>query len=261
MDFQIWELLSSLLGDEYKFFLNSYKNQISAHKVINDIIMEYCPGERIVKYNLVKKYLNKRDEITLFEMNINNSRIDLGRVNGHSIAYEIKTEFDSTARLEKQVNDYTKAFEKIYIVTHPIHFDKIDKIVPEYCGIIVYKLNNGNCTFSTKRKAQNNVNIDPLVQIKNLTSEDIRIILKYLKVKNIPNNREDRVGIMLEKCNERKINTMFKYAIKQRYNRQWNFLRSNFNDILPIDIQSFFHSLISPSMLYAKTTYIEKLEL
>lgn len=250
MDFELWKLLSSLLGEKYNNLLNEFKGITSAHNVINDIVMQYCPGERIIKYNIIKRYLNRKNEITLFEMNVENSRVDLGRVNGHSTSYEIKTEFDSIVRLEKQVSDYSKVFEKVYIVTHPNHFEKIIKVAPEYCGIIVYKLNKGNCTFSTKRKALVNNNLDHLVQIKNLTSEEIRKILRYLKVNDIPKNRQERVNILLKKCNERKINSMFKHAIKERYSKQWEFICQNFNDILPIDIQSFFHSPIDPKLLY-----------
>lgn len=52
------------------------------------------------------------------EFTINSSKLDFLIVNGTTTAYEIKTELDNLQRLEKQLEDYVKAFEKVYVVTY-----------------------------------------------------------------------------------------------------------------------------------------------
>lgn len=261
MDFQIWELLLSAFGQEYKFLFNQCKKDISVHKLLNDIIMRYSPGERIIKYYVIKDHINKKNEVTLFEMNVDNSRTDICCVNGKSSVYEIKTEYDSTIRLKKQIMDYSKVFEYIYIITHVNHLQKVLDIVPEYCGIRTYELEKGRCRFITKRRSSKNFNIDSKAQIRNLTSDELKIALRNMKISNIPNSRELREKKILEVSNERKINDIFKSAIKNRYFNQWYFLRNNFDDILPIDVQSFFHSPIEPELIYSKSDYIDSFEL
>lgn len=261
IDYRAWEMLYRVLGADYRFLINRYKDKASPFSVINDIILKYSPGERIVKYNFIKKYINKQDEVMLFEMNIDNSRADICSINRKSIAYEIKTEFDSTVRLEKQINDYLKTFEYVYVITHKVHVEKIKTLIPEECGIQVYNLLDGEGKFKTIRKAQKNIHIDFNAQIRNLTSEDLRIILREIGVKNIPSTRLGREEIIYKRCNERKINKMFKFAIKRRYNKQWEFICNNFNKIFPIDIQSFFHSPVDPELLYSESIYLKNLEL
>ena len=51
------------------------------------------------------------------EWRVNKSRADIVIMNGESTTYEIKSKFDSLDRLESQIADYQKVFDKIYIVT------------------------------------------------------------------------------------------------------------------------------------------------
>jgi hypothetical protein len=54
----------------------------------------------------------------LNEFKVGNSIADIVIINGTSTVYEIKTELDSPDKLQKQIEDYKKAFAKIYLVTH-----------------------------------------------------------------------------------------------------------------------------------------------
>lgn len=53
------------------------------------------------------------------ELPVGRSIVDVAVFNGTSTAYEIKTEFDSDKRLASQSPDYLRAFDRVYVVTHP----------------------------------------------------------------------------------------------------------------------------------------------
>ena len=255
-DRKIWNILEDGLPEDIFISVKQLRIDTIGHKIINDLIMNYYPNERVIKYHIIKEQLHKTDEVTFFELNVDSSRVDLCRVNGKSIAYEIKTEFDNVSRIEKQISDYLKVFEYVYIIAHKSHIEKIKAIVPEICGIKEYSINNGNCTFRPVRKAIKNKNIDYKAQIRNLSSEDLRLVLRQSGYKNIPSSRIEREDIILKNIGERKINNLFKLAVKLRFSKQWQFLCENFNKIMPIDIQSFFHSPIEPESIYYKSSSI-----
>lgn len=255
-DSDIWEMLENTLPDYVFKNISNLKNYTLGHKVVNDIIMNYYHNERVIKYYLVKKFITKIKEITFFEMNIDSSRIDMCTINGKSTAYEIKTEFDSTLRLEKQIEDYSKVFEYIYIITHKKHLDKILNLVPDFCGVQVYTIKYDKCTFKTIKKASKSTNIDCVSQIRNLSSEDLRYILGKLGYKNIPNIRELRETLIYKLSDSQKINSYFKLAVKNKFKKKWNYLQSNFVNIMPIDMQTFFHSNCNPQWIYVKNSSI-----
>lgn len=59
--------------------------------------------------------------------------------NGHSYAIEIKSEFDTTARLEGQLEEYQTLFDYIIIFSAPKHISRINEVIPDYVGL--YSIN------------------------------------------------------------------------------------------------------------------------
>ena len=55
--------------------------------------------------------------LLLDEFDVGKSRADVAILNGTSIVYEVKSKYDSLDRLEIQVSDYLKAFDRVYVVT------------------------------------------------------------------------------------------------------------------------------------------------
>lgn len=100
---ELYESLYSILKDEYR--------------------CEYIYLNEIFVNELLKSHEEKCSIIT--ELTISTSKVDLLIVNGTTTAYEIKTELDSLVRLEKQLLDYTRAFDKVYVVTYLEFVDKI----------------------------------------------------------------------------------------------------------------------------------------
>lgn len=254
-DAQLWKMVSNTFGETINPTLDKYKEKYLANEFINAFLLKYFTGERIIKYHFMNNFINSSNEIVLFEMNADDSRVDFCRVNGSSYAYEIKTELDNLNRLTKQIEDYSKVFEYVYVITYDGYVNKVKDILPSHCGIIIYKKTNQEYSFINDRKAKKSPFLDPLAQIRNLSSDDIKFLLNKMKVKSIPAKRLERESIIL-KYKPVTINRLFKLAVKNKFYRQWSFIQSNFKEILPIDIQVFFHQPISPSLAYYKDSSI-----
>ena len=100
------------------------------------------------------------------ELNVAGSIVDCAVFNGTSTAYEIKTEFDSPARLTTQTPAYLQAFDCVNLVTHPELVRKYQAVLDARVGI--YSLNADN-SLSQWRPAVPDVNrIQPEVVFRML---------------------------------------------------------------------------------------------
>lgn len=54
---------------------------------------------------------------------------------GHSYAIEIKSEFDTTARLNGQLEEYQSLFDYVIIFSAPNHINKITATIPDNVGL------------------------------------------------------------------------------------------------------------------------------
>ncbi|WP_258543177.1 sce7726 family protein [Parvicella tangerina] len=89
---------------------------------VYQILQEQYYGEYLYKNALLNKILIERHDITktcaLNEFKVSNSIADYVLLNGNATIYEIKTDLDTLAKLDKQLHDYSKFAEKVYIVSH-----------------------------------------------------------------------------------------------------------------------------------------------
>lgn len=123
------------------------------------VISKYYRCEYVYKNELIKLLLKKygtRNSVYFSEFRVGNSIADIVMFNGESKAFEIKTEYDTPRRLDKQMDDYKRFFDKSYII---IPEDKIG----EYCdnvesttGIIVMSKNNSRIILKEIRHAEQN---------------------------------------------------------------------------------------------------------
>jgi len=103
---------------------------------------EYLYKNALINKLLLGKYsLNTTTIINEFK--IGNSIADFVLLNGEVRVFEIKTELDSLDKLRKQISDYNKFANKVYVVTNSKF---INKIISEYSntniGIIEYTTQN-----------------------------------------------------------------------------------------------------------------------
>ncbi|MDA1783424.1 sce7726 family protein [Bacillus cereus] len=255
-DSKIWTNIQEIIPNEVFDKIKPFKRTVVGHAIINELVMKYFPGEITIKYNFIKNHLNRLNEITVFELKINSSRLDIGRINGKSIAYEIKTELDTLDKLHKQITDYSKVFEYVYVIIHPSHLKKVTELVPQHCGIITYNLKHGVCKFSFRKKALKSNNMKPEAQLSTLTNKELDWIIKASKIDNIVSNKKVKEEIIVDKVNYKKINTLYKKVLKKRYNKNWGYLCNHFEKIMPVDIQSFFSTQADPYWVYYKNSSI-----
>ncbi|MCG3662544.1 sce7726 family protein [Aliarcobacter butzleri] len=102
-------------------------------KIITNSFIEY----------LDNKYENKT--ITT-EISVNTSYgvkvVDVVVSNGHSVAFEIKSELDTIKRLDSQVKGYSEIFDYVYLVYWKDKFNIEDMNLPHNIGIIVANWND-----------------------------------------------------------------------------------------------------------------------
>lgn len=155
----------------------SYSDLLRAlySKICSEYRCEYVYKNELIKL-LLKKFGTK-NTVYFSEFRVGKSIADIAMFNGESKAFEIKTEYDSSKRLEKQMEDYKRLFDKCYLVVPEARLnDYIDRVEPTL-GIIVMSGNKGHINLKEIRHAQQNPIFDPDVMISCLrTSEYTNIV-------------------------------------------------------------------------------------
>lgn len=246
-----WSAISHAFYRTDDLYIEELKKTVLSNKLINDLLFSYYPCERVIKYYLIERLLHYKDDIVAFEMSVGGSRIDICRINGGSYAYEIKTEYDSYDRLQGQMSDYLKYFEKVYVVVPKQNAKLVCGYIPKECGIITYRFRNKNCiVFDYYRKSiKHKCDID--LCLRNLSSQDLSLLLKISGNHN-KQDKQSKINYIIQNMANAKKELLYKKVLKSKYNNNWMFIVNNFTDILPIDVQSFFSSTMSPSILYKK---------
>lgn len=219
------------------------------HEIYNRIILNYYPNEICIKSSFIKQILIKeKKQVTIFELPIGSSRADLCKINGESIAYEIKTDLDDFSRLQKQITDYYKIFEKVFIICSEANVENIIKLIPQKCGIYCYKQNKqGKYKFALVRDAFHENEMCSNNQLEILRKSEL---CTYFSLDSSLYTRNDMINIILQAYSSEAINHAFKTLVKKRFEKQWTFLIHNKNDILEIDYQWFYKNQVEPSRIY-----------
>ena len=121
------------------------------------------------------------------EFRVGSSLADLVVLNGTSTVYEIKSERDTFKRLASQIINYSKVFERTYVVTSTTKLRSLEHDLPEHVGIITL---SRNYTLQTVREATTNWElVDPIAISRAMTIPEACTALKYLRLPapNVPN--------------------------------------------------------------------------
>ena len=93
----------------------------------------------------------------LEEKQMGRSRADVVMITPEAVyGFEIKSDADTYARLERQVRDYNLFYDYNYIVIGTSHALHVQNHVPAWWGIITVELENGQPDFYILRKPQKN---------------------------------------------------------------------------------------------------------
>ena len=197
---------SEMFGIDYKLVFGNQSKEAFIFKLLKN----YYQNDFFVRYSFINKVLSKSKAISFEEFPIGESRIDLASINGKSIAYEIKTEFDNYKKLKRQINDYSKAFEYIYVICPKENIEKIKKEIPNFCGIYFYHGKTA-AFFEMFKEASISPNLDQIVMLKLLRKTEL---LSFFKTDSI----DDILELHSKEC----INDIFKMALKKRFKERWD---------------------------------------
>lgn len=246
-DQMLYNDLVAILGEDR---VAQYKGK-SVREIYNEIMMQKYPNEYAIKASFINKVLLRgKSHVSIFELNVGSSRVDLCKINGTSIAYEIKTDLDNFNRLDKQLNDYLQVFEEVYVICSNSRVDKVKVIVPEEVGIYVYTIRNGKYVFRKEQVAQVSNRRNPIRQLELFTKKELLNRFGNKIPEEIRDSKEQMREYILSNILPDKINSELKKCLKNRYERQWCFLRDNHERILEIDYQWFFKMPVEPEIIY-----------
>lgn len=159
----------------YDYLSNNYRNEYVYKNVIANKIL------------LGKHSLNTSRMLTEFRVGTN--KADVVLLNGSSTVYEIKSEYDSFARLEKQIRSYLEMFDYINVVTSSSQVNKLNEFLPNSVGLIV--LTNSNKMSTIRHPKYNRKNINKAILFDSLRkAEYMKIIKDHYKITpTVPNTQ------------------------------------------------------------------------
>jgi hypothetical protein len=117
------------------------------------------------------------------------SRADIAILNGTSTIYEIKTQYDSFDRLEGQIADYKKVFDRLFLVTTEAKAEIALNSLESSVGIIAMRENGALSVF---READSNKhNTDPAAIFDCMRREEYSTVLRneFGFLPQVPNSR------------------------------------------------------------------------
>lgn len=221
----------------------------SVRSFINELLMNCYPNESAIKASFVDSVILKQAAraVSIFELPVGDSRVDFCKVNGHSAAYEIKTDLDTFYRLEKQLSDYYDVFDYVYVITSDDRRQSLPDYVPDDCGIYSYhQKRNGRYAFTLRRHSRLNHDLDSEKQLSIMPKRDL-VIESGLDSRR---SKESLIAECLDRYNERAVNAMFKSYLKRRYGGRWEYFKSVRPQIFEIDYEWFYHNNLSPAIIY-----------
>lgn len=247
--FQSERIISSLLSSEQGLPQRKATDTRSARQFLSDFVLRYYPNETAIKANFIDKVLLKQgsSNITIFELPVGNSRVDLCKMNDCSSAYEIKTELDTFYRLKKQLDDYFSIFENIYLIIPYRKWRSLPDYVSESCGIYTYRQKkNGSYSFKLQRAPKPSKRIDARKQLDMLPKSVIAQTFNY----NQSLAKKELVELCLNEQESEEINKLFKRTLKSKYSKRWYYFKQNSTRICKIDYEWFFHNNLDPAIVY-----------
>jgi hypothetical protein len=128
--------------------------------------------------------LHERSETAIlheFKMPRPTGRIDLAVVNGKMVGFEIKSDLDTLARIERQSAAYEQVFDRVCIVATARHLNAVLAKVPSWWGIVVPNVRKEKITFKPHRRMRRNPTKNDSALLYTLTKTELLEILRATK--------------------------------------------------------------------------------
>lgn len=231
---------------------NIHETNFDTSKNIRDTynkeILKGFLNESVIKAFFIEKYSFKQtpsSAVTVFELNTGSSRADICMLNGKSMVFEIKTEYDSFVRLDGQLKDYKKAYEYLNLVIPKSRVDDAVKSIEGTVGIIIYSTMKKGVIFETYREPIFNTHFDSRYQLNQLTKKQLQSITNDNEL-----SKDEMINSIINIYSKGEINRFFIDLMKEKYRNRWVYLYENKGRIKPLDYQWFFKHNISIEAVY-----------
>jgi len=121
------------------------------------------------------------------EFRVGECKADVAILNGTATVYEIKSERDSLARLERQVTAYSTVFAKVYVIAAEGHVQAVVKGVPDFVGIM--RLNRRHQISTIREALEQPERTSPSAIFDSIRTAEAQTILSTLgvTVPSVPN--------------------------------------------------------------------------
>ena len=174
-----------------------YKNNADIIKKIYAHLSDDYPCEYIYKNTLFLDIIEKyglEDTVVLNEFRVGASKADLTMLNGEIKIYEVKTALDDLSKLSKQLRDYQKIADRVYIVTSPKFLDKLSSQYKD-SNIGICVLQNKERLKEEKAAKSNSSHFDFATIFKTLRKpEYLSLVQEFFgEVPDVPNTKIFRV--------------------------------------------------------------------
>ncbi len=194
------------------------------------MVVNYNLNEREMRSFLINRIYQTQsssDSVLIEELDlcIGEARIDLAIVNGKSLGIEIKSDRDTLNRLPKQIEVYSKVFDRVDIVSGSKLLRSILSSVPDWWGVAtVTKSNRGNLKYSRIKYCRKNPNKDPLSNAQLLWKNEI---LDFFKRKALDSkfkykSKEILLNTLVEKFPKTEVFSHVNFCLKNR--KDWRFV-------------------------------------
>lgn len=162
-----------------KIFKTSYSCLLKGYRC------EYVYKNELINQKLIGEYGTEKT-LAINEFKVGNSIADLAMFNGESKAFEIKSDLDTPFRLPSQMFDYTRLFQKCYIVVPEERFNNYIYEIESGIGVIVMTRVKRHFELVQAKDATPNKSIDSDLVMRCLhTKEYKHLIQTYYDV--LPN--------------------------------------------------------------------------
>lgn len=165
--------------------------------LVKEYRCEYIYKNELLNRSILKEYGTKHS-VVFNEFKVGKSIADLALFNGESKAFEIKSDLDSTFRLSGQISDYTRLFQKCYVVVPESKLDEYVTSIGPNIGIIALKMVNKHLELIHHREAISNSYIDPKLVMGCLRTKEYKHLIEtYFDI--MPNVSDFEI---FDKCSE-----------------------------------------------------------
>lgn len=192
--------------------------------LVHDYPVEYVLRNVAVQQMFLKPWA--KDDVCLQELRVSDSIADSVIISGESTVYEIKSRYDSPARLESQLQDYAKAFTRVSVIVDSADTERYLRRLPDHVGLVVY---DNQVLHMVRSAKENHSQLDSTAMFDILRVREAEALLEKTHgvAPNVPNTRRYRTWLQLvEQLPLRTLNQEVLDALKARQTSTIRQLRS-----------------------------------